>query len=346
MNEQDLRGLIEDVRRGKLSRRAFTRAMVALGLTAPLATQMLAYSGVAVAAEKPVYKPTKRGGGGALKVLWWQAPTLLNPHFATGTKDQDASRIFYEPLAAWDADGNLVPVLAAEIPSRRERRPVRGRHVRHLEAQAGREVARRPAVHRRRLRLQLGICRRSGDRRGDHRQLQGRQGRQGRRPHHPRGVSQADAVLGRCLRRPVRHDDPRSTCSSRTRAPSRARRRPTWRRSAPAPTLFVDFKPGDLVQGKINPNYHMENRPYFDTIEMKGGGDAVSAARAVLQTGEYDFAWNMQVEDEILKRLEASGKGTVVITPPAASSTSSSTTPIPGMKWTASGPASSRSIRT
>ena len=65
------------------------------------------------------------------------------------------------------------------------------------------------------------------------------------------------------------------------------------------------------MQGKLNPNYHMPNRPYFDTIEMKGGGDAVSAARAVLQTGEYDFAWNMQVEDEILKRLEAGGKGQV-----------------------------------
>ena len=48
---------------------------------------------------------------------------------------------------------------------------------------------------------------------------------------------------------------------------------------------------------------------------MKGGGDAVSAARAVLQTGEYDFAWNLQVEDEILKRLEKGGKGRVVITP-------------------------------
>ena len=42
---------------------------------------------------------------------------------------------------------------------------------------------------------------------------------------------------------------------------------------------------------------------------MKGGGDAVSAARAVIQTGEYDFAWNMQVEDEILQRLEKGGKG-------------------------------------
>jgi peptide/nickel transport system substrate-binding protein len=79
------------------------------------------------------------------------------------------------------------------------------------------------------------------------------------------------------------------------------------------PYMFVDFKPGDLVRGKLNPNYHMPNRPYFDAIEMKGGGDAVSAARAVLQTGEYDFAWNMQVEDELLKRLEDGGKGHVVI---------------------------------
>jgi peptide/nickel transport system substrate-binding protein len=57
----------------------------------------------------------------------------------------------------------------------------------------------------------------------------------------------------------------------------------------------------------------MPNRPYFDAVEMKGGGDAVSAARAVLQTGEYDFAWNMQVEDELLKRLEEGGHGKVAI---------------------------------
>jgi len=78
--------------------------------------------------------------------------------------------------------------------------------------------------------------------------------------------------------------------------------------------MFKDFKPGDMVQGVINPNYHEANKPFFDSFEMKGGGDAVSAARAVLQTGEYDFAWNMQVEDEILLRLEkAGGKGTVKI---------------------------------
>jgi peptide/nickel transport system substrate-binding protein len=78
------------------------------------------------------------------------------------------------------------------------------------------------------------------------------------------------------------------------------------------PYKFVEFKPGDIVRGELNPDYHLPNRPYFDSVEMKGGGDAVSAARAVIQTGEYDYAWNMQVEDEVLLRLENGGKGKTI----------------------------------
>src|ERR1700722_540753 len=116
MDEPALRELIAEVKRGRLSRRAFVARMIALGLTAPLAAAMLDRAGVARAQTKFEYKPTKRGGGGALRLLWWQGPTLLNPHFATGTKDQEAARLFYGPVASWDNDGNLVPILAAEIP--------------------------------------------------------------------------------------------------------------------------------------------------------------------------------------------------------------------------------------
>ena len=73
----------------------------------------------------------------------------------------------------------------------------------------------------------------------------------------------------------------------------------------------MDFKPGDSIQAELNPTYHVPNRPFFDTLEVKGGGDAVSAARAVLQTGEYDYAWNLQVDDEVLARLERGGRGRV-----------------------------------
>src|SRR6201981_2309390 len=116
MDEQELRRLIGAVKAGRLSRRVFVRRMVGLGLTGPFASLLLSHAGIATAACKFGSKPTKAGGGGALKTLFWQAPTLLNPHFAVGTKDQEGSRIFYEPLAAWDPEGNLVPVLAAEVP--------------------------------------------------------------------------------------------------------------------------------------------------------------------------------------------------------------------------------------
>src|SRR2546426_1929852 len=117
MEDRELRTLIGAVKAGTLSRRRFVQMMVGLGLTAPMSAQMLASAGVAQAPTKWTFNPTKRGGGGLVKTLWWQAPTLLNPHFANGTKDQDACRIFYEPLGGYDPDGNIVPVLAAEVPS-------------------------------------------------------------------------------------------------------------------------------------------------------------------------------------------------------------------------------------
>lgn len=118
MTEQEIRNLVEEVREGSLPRRNFIQKMVGAGVSAPMASMLLMHYGVAQAQTSSTYKPTKRGGGGALKVLWWQGATLLQPHFAAGTKDQEGSRIFYEPLAAWDTEGNLVPILAAEIPSR------------------------------------------------------------------------------------------------------------------------------------------------------------------------------------------------------------------------------------
>src|SRR5712691_3044346 len=40
------------------------------------------------------------------------------------------------------------------------------------------------------------------------------------------------------------------------------------------PYKIVDFKPGDVALYEINPHYHVPNRPFFDTVELKGGGDA------------------------------------------------------------------------
>ncbi len=91
MKEREIRGLIDNVREGKLARRSFIERMVALGLTAPMASMLLMHEGVAQTPAPIPYKPTKRGGGGALKLIYWQAAVHLNPHFAGGTKEQDAT---------------------------------------------------------------------------------------------------------------------------------------------------------------------------------------------------------------------------------------------------------------
>src|SRR5262245_46147010 len=118
MDEPGLRQLLDQVKRGRLSRRGFVQAMAALGIGAPLAAQMLASVGVASAQQRaPYLVPTRRGGGGDLRILMWDAPTLLHPHFGRGLRDLTASRLFYEPLAAPTAEGTFAPVLAEDIPT-------------------------------------------------------------------------------------------------------------------------------------------------------------------------------------------------------------------------------------
>jgi len=116
MDERTLRESIEQVGRGHLTRRRFVQRMLGLGLTAPMAAQMLASAGAAAQPRDPAFTPTRRGGGGDLRILMWDAPTLLHPHFGRGLRDFAVSRIFYEPLAAPAPDGTFAPVLAEEIP--------------------------------------------------------------------------------------------------------------------------------------------------------------------------------------------------------------------------------------
>jgi len=312
MQERELRQLIEEVREGKLPRRNFIHQMVGLGLTAPMASMMLMSAGVAQAQTAIPYKPTKRGGGGTLKMLYWQGPTLLNPHFAGGTKEQEATRIFYEPLAGWDAEGNLIPMLAAEIPTRangglsadgkvviwklkkgvtwHDGKPFTADDVVFTAQYAG-----DPATSTVTVAVYQDLKVEKID------------------SHTVRVVFPkptpfwAEPLVGN-----VGNILPKHLFAEFSGAKSRdnpANVKPV----GTGPYKFVDFKPGDMLRGEAYAGYHVPNQPFFDALELKGGGDALSAARAVLQTGEYDFAWNLQVEDEILKRLEASGKGKVQI---------------------------------
>jgi peptide/nickel transport system substrate-binding protein len=311
MLDTELRTMIDGVKDGRMDRRAFVARMIGLGLTVPMANQLLAIGGVAMAQSPSPYKPTKRGGGGPLKLLWWQGPTLLNPHFATGTKDQDGSRIFYEPFASWDVDGNLNAILAAEIPSIQngglsaDAKSVTWKLKPGVKWHDGKpctaddvvftwDYARDPAT----AAVSAGVYRDLTVEKVDDLTV--------RVVFDKPTPFWANAFVGAygCILPKHLFADYKG-----------AKSRDAVTNLAPVgtgPYTFVEFKPGDLIRGEINPDYHMPNRPYFDTFELKGGGDAVSAARAIIQTGEYDYSWNMQVEDEVLLRLEKGGKGRTI----------------------------------
>jgi peptide/nickel transport system substrate-binding protein len=313
MDERELRAWIGRVKDGRLSRREFTRMMVGVGLTAPMAAQMLAASGVAHAQPKPAFTPTKRGGGGELKVLWWQAVSILNNHLGVGVKDNDGSRVFSEPLAAFDPDGNLVPILAAEIPSlqngavARDGLSVTWKLKRGVQWHDGKpftaddvvftwEFAADPATAATTTGLYKDIAR----------------------------IDKLDSHTVKVVFKNPTPFWPIAFCGNGGYILAKHVFEPfkgAKSREAPAnqkpvgtgPYRIVEFRPNDVVRAELNPNYHVPNWPFFDRLEIKGGGDAVSAARAVIQTGEYDFAWNLQVEDDILKRMEQGGKGRVDI---------------------------------
>ncbi|MFL6662526.1 MAG: peptide ABC transporter substrate-binding protein, partial [Rhizobacter sp.] len=308
MTERELRLLVDQVRRGELPRRRFVERMLGLGLIVQVAGMMLMQAGVASAQTAPPYKPTRRGGGGTLRILQSEGPTLLNPHFATGMKDGFGSRIFYEPLAQWDADGNLDAVLAAEIPSRDnggvapDGRSVVWKLKRGVTWADGEpftaddvifnwQYATEPSA----ATVTIGSYRNIKMEKIDSHTV--RVVFNVPSPFWPGQYSQVLLV-------PRHLFAPYGGAKSRD-APNNNR---------PVGTgayTFVEFKPADFLRASLNPRYHLANRPHFDTLELKGGGDSASAARAVLQTGEYDYAGSLVVEDEVLKRMEAGGKGRV-----------------------------------
>lgn len=259
------------------------------------------------------------GGGGLVRLLWWQAPTILNPHLAQGTKDYDASQVCLEPLANYNADGELVPFLAAEIPS--------------LEngdvADDGMSVT---------WRLREGVKWHDGE------------------DFTADDVAFTfDFVSNEETTATTFavYDVIESVEVVDTHAVTLNFKQPTpaWfdpfvgpngmilpehiyadftgaeARNAPAnldpvgtgPFMVREFRPGDVVLYDRFEDYWDEGKPYFDSVEMKGGGDSDTVARSVIQTGEGDFAWNIQSQPEILAQMQdEGGLGQIVATPGAS----------------------------
>ena len=248
-----------------------------------------------------------------LTILYWQAPSLPGSYLSAGTKDTDAGAVTLEPLAKYDPDGNLVPALASHIPTLEnggfsaDWTSITWKLKEGLRWSDGSDVTAEDVVFTWRYCVDedTGCTNESSF----------------------DGIALVQAVDSLTVE--ITFDAPTPypynafvgagtpiisraqfsdcvgaaavTCETQNTAPL-----------GTGPYRITGFKANQEAVYERNPFYRGPT-PYFDRVLLKGGGDATSAARAVLERGESDYAWNLQVEPKTLAAMEAAGMGRVIV---------------------------------
>ena len=255
----------------------------------------------------------ERGRDGQLRILYWQAVSTVNPYLSGGTKDIEAASLVLEPLARYDDSGTMVPALAAAIPTVEnggvaadlrsvtwtlkqgvtwsDGTPFTAADVAFSAAYCLNEemgcnpiskfadVSGIEALDDRTVRIDFAVAKPF--------------------PYGPFVGSNAPilqkAQFEACTGARAQ------TCTAQNFGPI-----------GTGPFKVDEFRANDVIVLSANERYREPDKPAFASVTFKGGGDAASAARAVLATGEFDYAWNLQIEPEVLEQMVASGRGTVV----------------------------------
>jgi peptide/nickel transport system substrate-binding protein len=324
-----LAALHQELRSGKITRREFTLRALALGVGMPIISFILRaetvsampgrHIGWGVAAQGAAGPPAEgmdgrtRGEGGELRLIQWQAPSMLSPHVSTGTKEYLAACLIMEPMMHYLPDGSLIPNLITEVPT--VENGLLGEDLKSVTyklldgvtwadgepltaddvlftwewvvdpANASVSAGVYAAIDSMEVVDPQTVQVFFADPNANWFEPHAGSAWGYVYPKHILDVEDGKAAHDAFLLNPV----------------------------GTGPYKVESFTPNDQVIYTINENYRDPNKPYFAKVNLKGGGDAASAARAVLQTGDYDFAWNLQVEPDILAELEQGGKGVVSI---------------------------------
>jgi hypothetical protein len=136
----------------------------------------------------------QRGSSGHANVIYWQAPSILNPYLSTGTKDVESASLVLEPLIRFNEKGEMVPFLAAEVPTVANGGFCGRLQDHHLQAAPRPQVVGRHAVHRLRRPVHLRVLHRHQGLRQDQHLRAGRQGRRGGPEHGAHHVQGCQAL--------------------------------------------------------------------------------------------------------------------------------------------------------
>ena len=261
----------------------------------------------------PMSAAAERGRDGELRILYWQAASTMNPYLSGIAKEVEAASLVLEPLARFDETGALVPWLAESIPTvenggvSADLRTITWKLRDGLKWSDGTDVTSQDAI------FTWQYC------------------------THPdsgcavlsqyAGVEDVVALDERTIE--VRFSEPKPypyTAFVSSEAPllqeaqfkdctgvrvaqcNEENARPI----GTGPYVVDEFRPNDVITFSMNPHFRFADKPAFSSVTIKGGGDPTSAARAVLQTGEVDYAWNLQLAPDVLAGMMNGGPGETI----------------------------------
>jgi len=255
----------------------------------------------------------ERGSDGNVNIAYWQAVSILNPYLSGGTKDIDGSALILDPLANYRPDGSMEAALAAEIPTienggvAADLRSITWKLKEGVVWSDGSAFTASDVV------FSANYC------------------------MHPEGgcnaasnfadVESVEALDDHTVRvnfsiakpfpygpfvgntAPVIQEAQFKDCMG-AKAPECTEA--NFGPIGTGPFVVDEFRANDVVTYKANDNYRDPNQPAFATVVLKGGGDSAATTRSVLETGEFDYAWNVQVEPEVLDQMMSAGKGKII----------------------------------
>jgi peptide/nickel transport system substrate-binding protein len=255
----------------------------------------------------------ERGRDGDVKVLYWQAPSILNPFLSGGTKDVESASLIVEPLARFGETGAMVPYLVTEVPTVANGGVSADLTTITWNITPGLKWSDGTPFTSADVKFTAEYC------------------------MHPEGgcaqgakfdgVESVEAIDELTVK--VTFDAPKpnpygpfvggespiiqaaqfADCLG-AKAPECTEA--NFNPIGTGPFKVVEFRPNDVITMEANENYRDPSKPAFATMTFKGGGDAAAAGRAVLETGEYDYAWNLQLAPDVIAKMEEAGKGVAI----------------------------------
>jgi peptide/nickel transport system substrate-binding protein len=255
----------------------------------------------------------ERGTDGNVKVLYSQAVSIMNAYLSSGTKDVEVGSLVLEPLAGFDETGAVLPRLVGELPSlenggiSEDQTTITWKLKEGLLWSDGTPFTADDVV------FTAEYCMHPE---GGCAQLARYEGVKSVEAIDPLTVkitfngpkpNPFTAFVGATS--PILQKAQFANCLGAA-APTCTDA--NFRPIGTGPFVVTDFKVNDSVELAANPNYRDPAKPAFATLSVKGGGDAASAARAVMETGEFDYAWNTQINPELQAQMNTGGKGVFV----------------------------------